>query len=178
MKTRSLLSFLFLLQGTFFFGQAQALNGRDADGRRDGRWLIYLDKEWRKVEDSTRARYSRFTYFDHGTNIYPIGPSGGENYRMESASTATSRISLLDGEYKWYDPQGNLHSQHVFKNGEYISCKEYLPTGELHRVFDYTKKCKGQSHGWTMEVYSKKGKVVQKQKYCKDKKGNWPLIGG
>lgn len=66
----------------------------------------------------------------------------------------------------------------MFKNGEYISCKEYFPTGELSQNFDYTKKCEGQQHGWTVYIYNKKGNMTHILPTCKDKDGNWPKMRG
>lgn len=171
MKTKSILTILLLTLTTFIFGQTNQL---DANGKKDGKWTVYLDKDWKKVDDSTKALYRRYTYFDHGTNIYPMGPCGGKGYKLEG----DTKSRILNGEYKWYDGKGKLSSVHVFKDGEYVSCKEYFPTGELSQHFDYTKKCEGQPHGWTVFIYDKKGNLTLTSPTCKDKDGNWPKMRG
>jgi len=171
MKTKPILLILLLTLTTFIFSQT---NQFDANGKKDGKWTIYLDKDWKSVDDSTKALFCRYTYFDHGTNVYPMGPCGGKNYKLES----NSKNKVLDGEYKWYDTKGKLSSIHIFKNGEYISCKEYFPTGELSQHFDYTKKCEGQPHGWTVFIYDKKGNLTLTSPTCKDKNGKWPKMRG
>jgi len=129
--------------------------------------------------DSAKAIFCRYTYFDHGINVYPMGPCGGKDYKLESTTSSDNpRIKLLDGEYKWYDGKGKLSSVHVFKNGEYVSCKEFYSSGELNQYFDYTKKCEGQPHGWIVYIYDKKGNVTQALPTCKDKNGNWPTMRG
>jgi antitoxin component YwqK of YwqJK toxin-antitoxin module len=181
MKIKFILTILLLTATTFCFGQAEKLNQFDAEGKKTGKWIVYLDHDWKKTDDSSKASFMRYTYFDKGTNIYPMGPCGGKNYKLESAtgkSNANTKIQLLDGEYKWYDGKGHLSSAHVFKNGEYISCKEYYPSGELSQHFDYTKKCEGQIHGWTVYIYDKKGNMTQALPTCKDKNGNWPMMRG
>jgi antitoxin component YwqK of YwqJK toxin-antitoxin module len=107
-----------------------------------------------------------------------MGPCGGKGYKLEPSSADSKKITVLEGEYKWYDANGKLSSVHIFKNGEYVSCKEYFSTGELNQHFDYTKKCEGQPHGWQVIVYDKKGNVKLSSMTCKDKNGNWPPMRG
>lgn len=177
MNTKSLFVFFFHLLALFTFAQNASLNHPDADGKKDGKWILYLDRNWKIIEDSSKAVCKRYTYFDHGVNVYPMGPCGGKNYKLEPALPASEgKIALLDGEYKWLDDKGRLSSVHVFKNGEYISCKEYFPSGELSQFFDYTKKCEGQNLGWVVYVYDRKGQLVLTSPTCKDKDGNWPRM--
>lgn len=178
MKTKSILAIILQTVTMLIFGQTSGFNQMDAKGKKDGKWVIYLDKDWKKVDDSTKALYCRYTYFDHGTNIYPMGSCGGKGYKLEPSSADSKKITVLEGEYKWYDANGKLSSVHVFKNGEYVSCKEYFSTGELSQHFDYTKKCEGQPHGWQVIVYDKKGNVKLSSMTCKDKNGNWPPMRG
>jgi len=178
MRTKSILSAIMLTMTGLIFGQTSDLNQMDAKGKKDGRWTVYLDKDWKKVEDSTKALYCRYTYFDHGTNIYPMGLCGNKGYKLESSSVDGKKNTILDGEYKWFDANGKLSSVHVFKNGEYVSCKEYFPTGELSQHYDYTKKCEGQPHGWAVTVYDKQGNIKLSSMTCKDKNGNWPQMRG
>lgn len=177
MKVKLSLTFLFLSMVTFIFSQVEKINQLDVNGQKTGKWKLYLDNEWKVTEDTSKAVYFRYTYFDNSTNIYPMGPCGGKGYNLKPQSAKTNQ-QLLDGEYNWYDNKGRLNSVHVFKNGEYISCKEYFTTGELNQHFDYTKKCDGQEHGWTVYVYDKKGNIIQTIATCKDKNGKWPLLRG
>jgi antitoxin component YwqK of YwqJK toxin-antitoxin module len=159
------------------YGQ-ESLNQLDTSGKTHGKWIVYLDKDWKKV-DSSKAVFSRYTWFDHGVNIYPMGPCGGKGYKLEQPDTGeTPYVSPMDGTYKWYDSKDRLSSEHIFKNGVYVSCKEYLRTGELSQHFDFTKKCEGQEHGWTVYIYDKKGNIVQALPTCRNKNGKWPVMRG
>jgi len=89
MKTKSILTIIVLTMTSLIFGQTSGLNQMDAKGKKDGKWVVYLDKDWKKVDDSTKALYCRYTYFDHGTNIYPMGPCGGKGYKLEPSSADT-----------------------------------------------------------------------------------------
>lgn len=178
MKSKTSLTVLFFVLATFIYGQTEKVNQVDSNGNKVGKWTLYLDKDWMVIDDSSNAVYFRYTYYDDGTNIYPMGPTGDKGYTLKPKSTASNQPALLDGEYKWYDSKGRLSSIHVFKNGDYVSCKEYFSNGELSQHFDYTKKCEGHEHGWTVDIYDKKGNVKQTVVVCKDKNGKWSKMRG
>lgn len=169
---------LFLLSALFFslfsIGQTEKLNQLDEKGKRHGKWKIYLDDNWAKVKDSTKAVFYRYNYYDHGVSLYPMGPCGKKGWKLESTVAPGTPAKMLNGIYKWYTKDGRLSSEHVLKNGEYVSCKEYYPTGELNQHFDYTKKCKGETHGWGVYIYDKTGKLTMTSWMCRDKDGVWP----
>lgn len=158
------------------FCQNSDLNQKDANGKKNGRWVVYLDKDWRRTEDSSEAWYYRFTWFDRGTNVYPMGPCGRKGYRLEPSQAKSGKPALLDGEYRWYDATGKLSSVHVFVQGEYVSCKEYFRDGKLSQHFDYTKKCEGDTLGWMVTIYHKNGQIKTTSATCKDENGNWPRM--
>lgn len=161
-----------------FIGISQTLNQLDSEGKRHGKWLVYLDKNWKRTDDSTKAYFKKYTHYDHGVNIYPMGPCGKKGYRLEGPALKkmNGNYEFLDGEYKWFDEKGVVRSIHAFKNGEYIACKEFFKTGELQQHFDYTKKCEGQEHGWIVYVYNKDGSIILTSPTCKDSKGRWPKM--
>ncbi len=178
MKT---ITFIFLIFNTLFFkSQTVGINQIDSNGKKDGKWVVYLDNNWKKLKDSVNAVYYRYTYYDHGVNIYPMGASGGKKFKLDPSfvqgSSSTSGLILLDGEYKWYKKNGKISSIHIFKNGEYIMCKEFYKSGQLHQFFDYTKKCDGQQHGWSLLIYNKEGGIELESYTCKDKNGVWPKM--
>ncbi len=158
----------------FTFSQTEKLNQLDDKGKKHGKWVIYLDENWDKVKDSTRAIYYRYNYFDHDVSLYPMGPCGKKGWKLESLVAPGTSAKMLNGTYKWFTKEGKLSSEHVLKNGEYVSCKEYYPTGELNQHFDYTKKCKGETHGWGAFIYDKTGKLLMTSWMCRDENGEWP----
>lgn len=175
---RSILKFVLVFIIIQSLSFAQETNKLDDKGKRHGKWLVYLDNNWKRIDDSTKATYKKYTYYDHGVNIYPMGPCGKKGYRLESSPEVSKKGNyiFLEGKFTWFNKKGKISSEHVFKNGEYISCKEYYPTGELEQFFDYTKKCEEQQHGWTVTLYNKDGTIKLVSPTCKDSNGNWPVM--
>ena len=164
---------------TVAHGQTEPLNQVDSNGKKDGKWILYFDAKGDKVKDSTTAVYWRYTYYDHGVHIYPMGGFIGKNGKIEEPtdSKQTGKIKRLDGEYKCYE-NGKLKFIHTFKDGEYISYKEFYPSGQLLSFFDYTKHYEGQPHSWYIYTYDKNGKVTYEGWTKKDENGKWPKMRG
>ncbi len=158
----------------------EKINQLDTEGKRDGKWIIYLDSTaWKRVKDSCNASYFRYSYYDHGVNINPMGRAGKKGWKLECFSNSeppVGKIKLLDGEYKWIDSEGKVRFIHSFNKGEYILYKEFYPSGKLHTFFDYTKKWEGQPHSWYIYSYDKKGDLKYEGYVKKDKDGHWPSM--
>lgn len=171
--------FTFIL--AVFSIQAKAqINQTDAEGKRDGLWLVYLDAAGDKTKDSTKAVYKRYTWHDHGTNVYPMGSliETGGKIETTGATAEKGKIVLLNGEYKCYNKKGVLFAIHKFDSGHYVSYTEYHPSGSIRTFFDYTKHCDGQEHSWHMYIYDATGKLTLEQCTKKDAAGNWPKMKG
>jgi len=151
-------------------GQPDTLNQYDSNNKKHGKWIVYLNDYWKEVKDSSEAIYKKYIFFDHGINLYPMGPRD-KSWKMEHKGDSTfsnDKIKLLDGEYKWIDEKGITRGIDVFKNGEYILYKWYFASGEINQIFDYAKTWKGESHTYSIREYDKKGKV----KYYFHRNGN------
>jgi len=157
---------IFLCAGISSFAQTEVLNRFDDKGKKHGKWTVYLDATWKEVNDSSKALYYRYTYYDHGENIYPMG-GVKKNFTLQSSSgkpkPTPGKPHLLDGEYKWLGKDGNVFSIHQLKQGEYIYCKEFFASGKLSQHFEYTKQFKGEAHTYAISVYDKVG---QRKQYC------------
>ncbi len=178
MLKKHLLSLLLLI--VCVFSNAQ-LNKFDANGKKQGKWVRYLDMYWNTLEDSSKAVYFRYTFYDAGVNVHPMGAGGkhkGWKMRTTVDTAAQKGIKILDGDYRWHDPKGRLMYWHILKDGVYVSYKEYYETGELHTFFDYTKHVDGQPWSWYMIEYNKDGTIKHESFTKKDDKGNWPLLKG
>lgn len=161
MKTKIL---LFCVLFSFSLFSQESLNQLDANGKKHGVWMVWLDTNWKLAKDSTSAAYYRYNYFDHGASVYGMGPWGGKNWKMEGIPNKTVKkgnAKQLDGVYKWFNSKGQLVCEHILKDGWYVSFKEYYPaTGQLQTFFDYTKKFETQEYSWWLGTYDKNGKLT------------------
>jgi hypothetical protein len=162
MKTKTLLSILLITFSFFLKAQTQDVNRYDANGKKHGVWIVWLDKDWKLAKDSMSAEYYRYNYFDHGASVYAMGPWGGKGNKLETTAPGTVKkgnAKLLNGEYKWYNSKGELISSHILRTGWYVSFKEYYSSGQVQTFFDYTKKYENQEHTYYFCGYDKNGKL-------------------
>lgn len=142
------------------FSQSARLNQLDASGKKEGKWVLYLDKEWKEVKDTNTAVCCHYTYFDHGTILYPMGGFGrGLKLQAPANGEKFGNKELLNGEYKWINKDGLAAFILVFRKGEFVSYKEYYDSGKLHEYFDYANKWKGEPYTYCMKIYYKNGKM-------------------
>ena len=94
---KKLLLLVFVLFSISVFSQEQ-INQLDATGKKHGKWIVWLDKDWKKAKDSTSAVYFRYNYFNHGANIYAMGPWGGKLEAKPNSNIKRGNAVMLDGE--------------------------------------------------------------------------------
>lgn len=151
-------AFLFLFLCATLSLQAQPSNRRTSE-KKQGPSLVYLDAAWFKVKDSTKAVYCRYTYFEKGENIYPMGPRdrkwtlkhNGEETRMPCGAR------LLNGEYVWVDGKGRTRSIDHFDSGNYVKYQWFYKSGQINQVFNYREHWREQEHTYQVKLYSKTG---------------------
>lgn len=170
MKTKLLTLLLFCGCKLISFAQEETLNNYDSNGTKHGKWIVYLNDYWKEVKDSSEASYYKFTYYENGKNIYPMGPRN-KKWKLDHSGSnkyMNDKIKLLDGEFSWTDEKGITRGIDIFVNGEYVLYKWYYPSGKINQIFDYTKKWEGEMHTYSVREYNKKGKI----KYYFNRKGN------
>ena len=140
-----LLSFSIITLGQ----ETELINKVDSAGKKHGKWTVYLNEHWAVVPDNSKATFYKYTYFDHGKNLYPMGPRL-KSWRLEHAdrNLKTEKPWLLDGDYIWRNRKGVIRMQDTFKNGKYVIYKMYYPSGKISQIFDYSKKWKSVDHSY------------------------------
>ena len=173
---RKILCFAVMCVYGMTYSQSEPLNQLDSDGKKHGTWIVWLDKDWKLAKDSMSAVYFRYNYFDHGHSVYAMGSWGGKGNKLEVNTEIDSKkgnANMLDGIYKWYNSKGQLRSEHILKNGNYVSFREYYSDGQIQSYFDYTKHCDTQEHSWYIYTYNKKGEKTSQVCVSADKNGKW-----
>ncbi len=160
----------------FSYGQ-DTLNQFDSNGNKQGRWVVYLNDHWKELKDENGAKFCRYTWYEHGKNIYPMGAMS-KKHRMEEvvhSNIYIGKARLLDGTYNWIDKNDRIMFALVLDNGEFVAYNEFTTTGELKQLFDYTDKWKDQPHSWSMRVLKKNGEM--ECYYMRLGKNGWAAYG-
>lgn len=166
---KTVLAIIFASFTILSFGQ---LNQYDSTNRKNGKWIVYWDENWKEVKDSSKAKYTRYTLYNNGKETYSMGPCGRKGWKLEGNTS----VKMLDGTYKWYDDKGRLSSEHVFKNGEYLDCKEYkTSTGKLDQHWAFSQLYRGWPNTFALYQYKDDG-TVKYFAYYNDKTMGWNLM--
>jgi len=170
----------------FFLGSLTLVNGQivtninqhDSKGKKDGKWMSYYNKQWKVVEDSSKAYYYFYTYYNHGARMHTIARWGTKGGRLVDSLAGTDhmgKIELLDGKYTWFDKNGKLFAILCFDKGEPTLWKQFYPSGKLHLLFDYSKKCDGKPLSYFLNIYDKKGGLETALPISLRENGKWPI---
>ncbi|MBK9284174.1 MAG: hypothetical protein IPM51_07605 [Sphingobacteriaceae bacterium] len=133
---------------------------------------IYLNENWKRISDSSQASFKRITLLKDNNNLLPMGACGKKNWELYGYRDSSSKYTLLNGEYYWFDSKKRLSSVHSFKDGKYKYCKEYYKNGELKQFFNYESDSLNSL--WSVTLYSKKGKIKTMYLMKSDEHGKWP----
>jgi len=141
---------------------AQGQDLLDANGKRHGRWTVWMDANWKDVKDSTQAHYARYVHFDNGELLQMLNPIRQKDWKQEyEAQTAPLAVDskLVHGRYSWYGAKGNLICVQEFNNGEPVSIDVYRANGSLDMRVDYTKRWMEQPNTAFVATQEKSGAV-------------------
>ncbi len=157
------------------FGQSDSLNQYDAAGQKHGKWIVYLDKDWNKITDSTLACYSRYAVFIQGGNLYPMASWGKKDHTLQRNGTDLAckpgAGHMLDGEYKWYDDKRRIISTHILDKGMYTFYESYYSSGLVRSKWAYREQCGDIPEDYCIYVYDKKGNLTGKGTMPRDANG-------
>gem|GEM_PF-1042604 len=158
---RAIALFLFFFGASLLVkGQADTLN-QYAEGRKNGTWRIYLNKQFKEVKDSNKAYFSRYKYYDYGLDLDAMGHCGKKWKLVDSTidKQVSSKIKPMNGTYTWVDEKGITRTIITAKNGNCLVVKYYDPKGQLRSIWDYSKQWRGMAHAFSVILYDKKGNV-------------------
>ena len=135
MKKKIYLCFLFYLCSVGYT-QAQEIpknaNQTDAQGRRQGKWTILYNKDWKVVQDLAQAQFYRIIRYQ---DDLPIGKvrdyyrSGQVQWEGQLLKDRPKEV--MDGKCIWYDESGSKRGVVWYKAGKVIKNREYDNKGEL-----------------------------------------------
>ncbi len=153
------------------------MNQFDSNGKKDGKWTVFLDARWNQLKDSSQAVYYRYTYFDHGINTIPMSPRGmrpkAKAETPEGEDLRPGEPIAMNGVYKWFDPKGKVGMMQEFKDGEMVAYKDYRRNGKLRQEIDFTQKYLEEPYTYQIWFTDKKG---NRTRYFHQKTKKWGWV--
>ena len=182
MKTKIILLACFLSIALFAYSQHDAIKKLNETVKKNGTSIEYLNANWKVVKDSTQAVYYRYVYYGNGTNTNPVGDYSRVNAKLEhkeSKDAKKTKLTMLDGEYKWYDKDGHLLIYVYYLKGECMWLKDYtrmaadkiVTSNDIRLFCDMRNTYNDQPHTYRIEDYEKKGTMLVK--YMRNDKDGW-----
>ncbi len=169
MKVFIILLFFISIQ-EIVMGQNFAINQLNEKGKKTGKWLIYLDENWKEVKDTNASIYK---YYDEYLNGKPLIGIGKIKHKNRLEEPAKNNGKLLNGEYKWFKKDNSLLEKFYFRNGELVNSQEYKKNNEVEFYFDYTISYDNNPYSYGMYYYMKNG--LSPFFILKDGKRGWNL---
>jgi CHAT domain-containing protein/tetratricopeptide (TPR) repeat protein len=93
-------------------------NLTDKNGKRQGKWTILYDKEWKIIQDPLNAQFYRLiTYKDDKPmgRVYDMYANG--KIQMETTLTSDRPQDVMNGKTIFYNEKGEKQKIQVFENG-------------------------------------------------------------
>ena len=119
------LFFLVLLPHNVCYAQADTLNQLNAKGKKNGYWKVYLDDKLEPVTSESSAYFYGYEYFDNGKNVFPFLYDKGKIV-YNSIVPDKGKPALLGGTFRWYNENGILTEENVYKDGYPFLIKNYF----------------------------------------------------
>ena len=163
MKLKVLSFFLVTILFQSVVAQIDTLNRYDKNNKKTGWWIVYLDSDLAVIEDSTKAVYYRYSYFDGKFDYFNMGRIGTKkNPVIAPSGEKVKELKLLNGEYRANHSNGQTRFVLSASKGKLIYYKEYYSNGVLKTHFDYTQSCGDTPFHYCIYQYNKDGSLKNK----------------
>lgn len=141
--------------------QSDTMNRFDANNKKTGWWLVYLDKDLAITEDTKKANYYRYSYFEGKFDYFNMGRISTRKNPVIAPTSfkSNNEIKPLDGEYIANYSNGQGRFILIAQNGKLIEYKEFYKNGILKTRFDYTESCGDSSFHYCIYLYKKDGSL-------------------
>ena len=137
MKTLLLRSmFLLTLLATAGHAQnlqsAKAPNKADAQGLRQGKWLILYDKAWKVIKDKAQAEFYRIATYQHGKLMGKVTDSYKSGVpQMVADSVIDEAKNKFHGNVTYYLVDGKKENTTLYKDGQLVKDTYYNLDGTI-----------------------------------------------
>jgi hypothetical protein len=147
--------------------QADTLNQLDANGKKTGWCVAYMDQDLRVLKDSSGASFCMYNYYRNDIWLYRFGEGYGTKKSPVIFPTSEplklGNYTLLDGKYITNYKNGNLRSELTMVKGYMTGFKKYYPNGQLEFEIIISEEC-GAPIQHCLNGYKKDGSLAYKAK--------------
>ncbi|HAS44249.1 MAG TPA: hypothetical protein DCS93_27470 [Microscillaceae bacterium] len=165
MKTLFLFLTILVLQISFLQAQIipTAPNKTDAQGLRQGQWVILYNKDWKATKDTSRVQFYRVIRYQ---NDLPQGTvkvfyrSGKIHWKGRLLKDRPKM--MMEGKCVWYYENGRVGSVRWYKRGELLRSEEYQPDGS--RGDKDLRSIEKALHYYQVQNYAKAWAILEKYK--------------
>jgi len=163
MSRCAIITLLVVFSSVHTFSQSDTLNQIDSNGKKTGWWIIYLNDNFEKLEDSVGATHCMYDYrtgwFSHYSWGKDLGSKKHSVYFPNNDTLKLGNYTLLNGDYIIKYKDGTVWTVLSTSNGKLIEYKKFWPNGQLDDHFIYSAECGAPIRTCLME-YNKKGELV------------------
>jgi hypothetical protein len=165
--------------------EGDTLNRMDANGKKHGYWLVYLDSAINPT-DSASSYFYAYELYENGVPLFSFRDFR-KNIKIKESCRIQSlpekgRPELLDMTVRWYQVRdGVISREEKYSKGHPVWIKGYSrKTGQLFspdttdyvvELFDFTKKYWNEAGSHYLEFYSSDGSATAY--WFRKKKGKW-----
>ncbi len=180
---RQFLYCFFVLCALTSNAQKDTLNRFSENGKKEGIWKVYLDQYLNPVDSVQKAYFYAFERYDQGQIVFKFYK---EKYTLNDSIAYSQPLSelgnpiVLNGTYKWFEPNGQIMKQYEFKNGFPMYYKSYQYYANdpkkcgYNEIRDWSKKYNDLAGSYYYEAFWD-GKLLVVGWFKKDKK-KWKLM--
>lgn len=163
-KKDNLLLFLFLMTISQVCLAQEAisdtLNRRNAKNKKDGLWLVYLDKN-ASIVDKEDACFYGYEMYDNGEWVMFFKANNNRKYKniiFNGIKGETGNPLLLYGTFFFYDKKGRLIYEETYRDGMPLLLLSYGYDIEgviiMKEILDYSKPYNNVQGTFFYEYYS------------------------
>ena len=172
------LTLIFVLSSSYFFGQNDTLNKFNDSGKKNGYWKVILDNNADPIDSIKKAFFYCYELWDNGERVFECDKhTGYDKIVFDGVLPEKGKPELINGVFKWYDKNGLLTSEEIYKQGQPFFIKSYnwdknnSTISTFNEVLYFDKKLNNIPGTYYYEELFDNGRIVKKYWFRKGKRG-------
>ncbi len=146
-------------------GQGDTLNRSNVKGEKTGWWIVYVDEDLSRTDDTLEARFAVYSWFEDDFEYFKMGRIGTRKQPVIAPAVKPNTnwtIPPLDGKFIAKHKNGTIRFEVLANEGRLTYFKEYYKNGILKTHFDFTESCGDTAQHYSIFQYDKDGELKYK----------------